>query len=184
MTGSCLVEMLSPTLLSWDYWVSINSTLSTPGYHQRTFQVKKYCYHGMKSQSDYVLNKAMYSLCIDGVRPCLLIGWSRGVVQMANTMRPRTDPRGTPYFTSSHGSDDFLMWTVRMRPVRYDWTSSKFYHGCQMTIPMYGVSGGGQSCQMPHWAQVSKWYWIYYGTWVSSGRMRTGHRWNPLTTTR
>ena len=35
-------------------------------------------------------------------------------------------------------------------------TSPKLYVEFQMTIPMYEVSGGGQSCQMHHWDWVER----------------------------
>ena len=44
---------------------------------------------------------------------------------MVNRMGPRTDPCGTPYFNSCGSDVDFLIWTVWVRPVRYDWNQSK-----------------------------------------------------------
>ena len=44
---------------------------------------------------------------------------------MVNRMAPRTDPCGTPYFNSCGSVVDFLIWTVWVRPVRYDWNRSK-----------------------------------------------------------
>ena len=71
---------------------------------------------------------------------------------MVNSMGPRTDPCGTPYFNSWGSDVHVLMWTFWVRPVEYDRSHSKTFPW-NPNDDSNEVDGDGQSCQMPHWGR-------------------------------
>ena len=83
---------------------------------------------------------------------------------MVNRMGPRTDPCGTPYFNSCGSDVDFLIWTVWVRPVRYDWNQSK-------TLPL--IPNDDSSVWSKRWWLIVSNAALRSSRWVSTARRRS-----------